>query len=74
METQMDSVWYMTEEVGHIFCAGDYALRLNENNCVTYVPNLASFVPKPTKPIWPGTEGKRKLPTRSEATVGEFER
>ena len=36
-----------------------------------YVPNLASLVPTS---IWPGTEGNRKLPTRSEATVGEFER
>ena len=36
-----------------------------------YVANLASLAPKS---IWPGTEGKRKVPTRSEATVGEFER
>ena len=61
----------VAEEVGHIFCARDYALRLNGNNCVFHVPNLASFVPKS---IWPGTEGKRKLPMRSEATTGEFER
>ena len=62
---------HLSEEIGHIFCPRDYALRLNGNNCVFYVPNLASLVPKS---IWPGTEGKRKLPTRSEATVGEFER
>ena len=49
----------------------DYAQRLNGDNCVFYVPNLASLVPTST---WPGTEGNRKLPTRSEATVGEFER
>ena len=61
----------IAEDVGHIFCAHDYALRLNGNNCVFYVPNLASLVPNS---IWPGTEGKRKVPTRSEATVGEFER
>ena len=62
----------VSEQVGHIFCTRDYmyALRLNGNNCVFYVPNLANLVPKP---IWPGTEGKRKVPTRSEATVGEFE-
>ena len=35
----------ITEEVGHIFCACDYALRLNGNDCVFYVPNLASLVP-----------------------------
>ena len=61
----------ITEEVGHIFYARDYALCLNGNNCVFYIPNLASLVPKS---IWPGTEGKRKLPTRCEAPVGEFER
>ena len=33
-----------------------------------YVPNLASLLPMH------GTEGKRKVPTRSEGTVGEFER
>ena len=53
------------EEVGHIFCARDYALRLNGNNCVFYVPNLASLVPKS---IWPGC----KVPTRNEATVGSL--
>ena len=61
------SVSMISEEIGHIFCARDYALRLNGNNCVFYVPNFASLVPKS---IWPGTEGERKLPTRSEATVG----
>ena len=61
-----------SEEVGHIFCSPDYALCLNGNNCVFYVPNLASLVPKSI--IWPGTEGKRKLPTRCEATVDQFER
>ena len=65
------SLGIITEEVGHIFCARDYALGLNGKNCVFYVPNLASLVPKL---IWPGTEGKLKLPMRSEATVGEFER
>ena len=45
-----------TEEVGHIFCAREYVLRLNGNNCVFYVPNLASLIPKS---IWPGTEGNR---------------
>ena len=35
----------ITEEVGHVFCACDYALRLNGNDCVFYVPNLASLVP-----------------------------
>ena len=57
-----------SEEIGHILCARDYVLCLNGNNCMFYVPNL---VPKS---IWPGTEGKRKLPMRSEATVGQFER
>ena len=38
---------------------------------MVYVPNLASLVPTS---IWPETEGKRKVPTRNEATVGEFER
>ena len=46
--------------VGHIFCAHDYALRLNG---MFYVPNLASPVPKS---ILAGAEGKRKLPMRSE--------
>ena len=43
------------EEVGHIFCARDYALYLNGNNCV---PNLNSLVPMS---IWPGIKGKHKL-------------
>ena len=38
------------------------------NICVFYVPNLTSLVPKS---IWPGTEGKRKLSTPSESTVGK---
>ena len=67
----MCNIRFKAEEVGHNFCARDYALRSNGNNCVFYVPNLTSLV---AKSIWPGTEGKRKLPTRSEATVGEFER
>ena len=49
------------EEVGHILCAHDDVL------CSSAVLNL---VPMST---WPGTEGKRKVPTRSGATVGEFE-
>ena len=40
------------------------------NKLCVYVPNLASLIPKS---IWPA-EGNRNLPTRSEATVGEFER
>ena len=36
-----------------------------------YVPNLTRLVPKS---IRPGTEGKRKVLTGSEATAGEFER
>ena len=52
------------------FLPHDYALRLNGKKCVFYVPNLYSLVPTL---IWPGTKGKRKVPTRSEATVGEFE-
>ena len=64
-------IFYEAEEVGHILCACDYAQRLNGDNCMFYVPNLASLVPTS---VWPGTEGNRKLPTRSEATVGEFER
>ena len=65
------SVLFSSEEVGHILFALDYELRLKGNNCVFYVPNLTSLVPTS---IWPGTKGKHKVPTRSEATVGEFER
>ena len=40
--------------------------RLNRNNCV---PNLASLVPKS---IWPGTEGKCKLPTKVKLQLGSL--
>ena len=56
---------HVSEEVGHIFCARDYTLRLNGNNCVFYVPKSI---------IMAWDRGKSKLPTRSEAAVGEFER
>ena len=68
IRTMNTALKYIPEEVGHIFCARDYTQCLNGDNCVFYVPNLASLVPTS---IWPGTEGNRKLPTRSEATVGE---
>ena len=48
-----------------------YALHLSGNNCMFYIPNLNSLVPMST---WLGTKGKPKVPTRSEATVGEFQR
>ena len=38
--------------------------------CFTFLTSPASFL----RQLWPGTEGKRKVPTRSEGTVGEFER
>ena len=59
---------YRAEEVGHILCTRDYALCLNGNDCVLYVPNLAS----PINMAW--DRGKLKLSTRSEAAVGESER
>ena len=36
-------VLFSSEEVGHILFALDYELRLNGNNCVFYVANLASL-------------------------------
>ena len=55
--------FFVAEEVGHIFCVQDYALCSSGNN-------LNSLV---SMSVWPGTEGKRKVPTRSEATVGEYQ-
>ena len=58
-----------TEEVEHIFCACDYALPLNGNNCVFYIPNLASLVPKS---LWPGTEGNRNCQREVKLQLGSL--
>ena len=63
---------YTPEEVGYIFCTRDYALCLNGNNCVFYVPNYTTPASFPSQHGLAGTEGNRKLPTRSEATVGSL--
>ena len=58
-----------SEEVGHIFCARDYALRLNGNNCVFFIPNFASLVPKSK---WPGTEGNRYCQREVKLQLGSL--
>ena len=63
------AVYVCVVEVGHIFCAHDYALHSSGNYWKFYISNLNSLVSTST---WPGTKGKRKVLTRSEATVGEF--
>ena len=56
--------------VGHIFCTCDCTLHSSGSTNV-YSPNLKSLVPAST---WSGTKDIPKVPTRSEATVWEFDR
>ena len=40
----VSAVYIMPEEVGHIFCAHDYALHLNGNYCMSmFLTSPASF-------------------------------